>query len=78
MSTTAPSVAEPPALLDVRQVSTLLGCSPRTVYRLADAGKMPRPRRLGSLVRWSRDELTEWLRDGCRPVRTATAKGGMQ
>ena len=28
----------------VRQVAALLRCSPRTVYRLADGGLMPRPR----------------------------------
>ena len=38
-------------LLDVRAVAELLGgCSTRHVFRLADAGRMPRPIRLGSLV----------------------------
>lgn len=31
-----------PALLDVRAVASLLGCSQRHVYRLADAGRLPR------------------------------------
>jgi excisionase family DNA binding protein len=59
------------ALLDVRAVAALLGCSTRHVYRLADAGAMPPPRRLGALVRWSREELLDWIADGCRPVRQA-------
>jgi excisionase family DNA binding protein len=63
------------ALLDVRQVAMLLHCSPRHVYRLADAGRMPRPRRLASLVRWSRAEVEQWVDAGCPPVRTFTAKG---
>src|SRR5262249_46327756 len=60
--------AAPPSLLDVRAVAALLGCSPRHVYRLADAGRMPAPVRLGALVRWRRQDLDAWLADGCRPV----------
>ena len=54
-----------PAMLDVRAVALLLACSPRHVYRLADAGRMPRPIRLGALVRWRRCDLDEWIRLGC-------------
>jgi excisionase family DNA binding protein len=61
-----------PALLDVRAVAALLGCSARHVYRLADAGRMPPPVRLGALVRWRRADLNAWLEAGCRPVRSAS------
>jgi len=64
----------PAALLDVGAVAEMLGCSRRHIYRLADAGRMPRPVKLGQLVRWRRAELTEWLDGGCKPVRTA--RGG--
>jgi prophage regulatory protein len=57
-------------LLDVRQVAELLRCSPRTVRRLADAGAMPPPVRLGGLVRWPRQVVTQWIADGCPRVRT--------
>jgi predicted DNA-binding transcriptional regulator AlpA len=51
-TTTLPVDPAPPAaLLDVRAVATLLDCSPRHVYRLADAGRMPAPVRIGALVR---------------------------
>ena len=63
------------ALLDVRAVAARLACSPRHVYRLADAGLMPAPRRLGALVRWSVDDLDRWLADGCPRCRPL-AKGG--
>jgi excisionase family DNA binding protein len=63
-----PSAAQ---LLDVRAVAALLGCSPRHVYRLADAAHMPPPRRLGALVRWSRQELMDWIASGCKSCRTA-------
>jgi excisionase family DNA binding protein len=59
-----------PALLDVRAVAELLNCSARHVYRLADAGRMPRPVRLGGLVRWRRQDLEEWVAGRCQPVRT--------
>jgi excisionase family DNA binding protein len=65
----------PPALLDVRAVANLLSCSERHVYRMADAGKMPRPRKLGSLNRWSSHEIQTWIDGGCQPVRHIGARG---
>ncbi|MCC6489636.1 MAG: helix-turn-helix domain-containing protein [Candidatus Hydrogenedentes bacterium] len=56
-------------LLDVRAVAVLLNCSQRHVYRMADAGKMPQPVRVGTLVRWSRNTLEDWISGGCLPVR---------
>lgn len=61
-------------LLDVQAVAAMLGCSPRHVYRLSDAGRMPAPVKLGSLVRWSAAAIREWIDGGCRPVRQV--KGG--
>ncbi|MCA8994634.1 MAG: helix-turn-helix domain-containing protein [Planctomycetaceae bacterium] len=68
--TTSP-VAEPKAgvLLSVNRVAEMLGCSPRTVYRLSDAGKMPAPRKVATLVRWHRPEIEQWIADGCPVVR---------
>jgi len=57
-------------LLDVREVAAMLRCSPRTVRRLSDAGAMPPPVRLGGLVRWPRQVVTQWIADGCPRVRT--------
>lgn len=58
---TAPAAA----LLDVAAVAELLDCSRQHVRRLADAGRMPRPLRIGSLCRWRRAELDAWLAAGC-------------
>ncbi len=63
-------------LLDVRAVAELLSCSPRHVYRMADAWKMPRPIKLGQLVRWKlrggpTDSIEGWIAAGCPTVRTA-------
>lgn len=57
------------ALLDVRAVAAFLGCSARHVYRLADAGRMPPPVRVGALVRWRRSDLDGWIAAGCPAVR---------
>ena len=71
-----PSLSPPPdspaILIDVDQVASLLGVSARTVYRMADSGAMPRPRRLNSLVRWSRSEIESWVAGGCRSCRTSS------
>lgn len=56
---------ELPAMLTVDQVAALLGCSARHVYRLADMGRMPRPVKLGALVRWPRAVIESWIAAGC-------------
>ena len=66
---TRPPVESPATLLDVKQVAAMLCCSPRHVYRMSDAGAMPRPRHVGALVRWCRSEIEQWVADGCKPVR---------
>ena len=52
-------------MIDVRVVAALIPCSERTVYRLADSGKMPMPIKLSGLVRWRRAEILEWINAGC-------------
>ena len=56
-------------LLTVNDVAAKINCSSRSVYRLADAGRMPRPVKLGGLVRWRRDEIDTWIADGCPGCR---------
>jgi predicted DNA-binding transcriptional regulator AlpA len=63
---------EDAVLLDKRAVAKLLGgCSVRHVDRLAQDGRMPAPIKLGSLVRWSRRVIEDWIAGGCQPVRGA-------
>jgi predicted DNA-binding transcriptional regulator AlpA len=67
--TEAPKPAEPMSeLLDVNAVAALIGASSRTVRRLADWGRMPRPVSLGRMVRWQRSVIEEWIRGGCPRV----------
>jgi excisionase family DNA binding protein len=63
-----------PSLCDVRTVARMLDCSWRHIYRMADSGKMPRPIRLGSLVRWRKTDIERWLAEGCPPARKGGAK----
>lgn len=59
---------------DVKAVAGKLDCSARHVYRLADAGRMPAPVRLGSLVRWDLDEIDRWIAAGCPSCRKGTGR----
>jgi len=69
-------ITDPPVkLLGVEQVAKILNVSPRTVYRMTDAGRMPKPRHLNSLVRWSSLEIDAWITAGC-PQCHPTAKRG--
>ena len=69
-----PPPDSPASLIDVRGVGAILSCSKRHVYRLSDLGAMPRPRKLGALVRWSRIEIEAWVKAGCPSCRSV--KGG--
>ena len=66
-----PNASESPAtLLTIRQIAGILGCSTRHVQRLADGGKMPRPIRLGTLLRWPRQVIEDWVAASCPVSRT--------
>lgn len=77
-TTTGEAIAGPDRargeLLDVQSLASLLDCSTRHCYRLADGGRMPRPLKLGALVRWRASEIREWIAAGCPSVRSM--KGG--
>ncbi len=62
------------AMLTVHDVARMLNCSARTIYRLTDAGKMPRPVKLNALVRWPREVIEHWIAGGCPDQR----KGGLR
>jgi excisionase family DNA binding protein len=74
LPSTAATVQDAAALIDVKAVAAILDCSVRHVYRLADGGRMPAPVKLGALVRWRAEEIRTWIEDGCRPTR-APRKG---
>ncbi len=63
-STESPEI-EALKFLDIVSVAQMLGCSPRHVSRLVTTGKIPTPTKLGSLTRWSRSTLVDWIASGC-------------
>ena len=75
MTVTDVTAARAPQLLDVGTVAEMLDCSQRHVYRLSDAGRMPPPVKLGSLVRWSAAAIREWITQGCPSVRSMKGAG---
>ena len=52
-------------LLGVGELCQIVGLSRRTVYRLADAGRLPFGFKLGGSRRWRRSEIQRWLDAGC-------------
>jgi predicted DNA-binding transcriptional regulator AlpA len=56
---------------DAKAVGRVLDLSWRTVYRLADAGKIPPGFKLGASRRWDLAQIEEFIRDGCKPPKTA-------
>lgn len=67
-----PRPAPEALLIPVADVAALLNASERTVWRLADSGKMPRPVALGRARRWNRKAVESWIAEGCPVVRPAT------
>jgi excisionase family DNA binding protein len=63
----------PPALdaatYTVAQLAAALQCSPRHVWRLIDAGRVPGVLRVGRLVRISRAVADAWIADGAPAQR---------
>jgi excisionase family DNA binding protein len=56
-------------LIDAKEAGRVLGCSWRTVLRLADAGRIPWGVKLGALRRWDSSELDTFVANGCKPPR---------
>jgi predicted DNA-binding transcriptional regulator AlpA len=57
------------AYYKAQNIASMLQISTRQIWRLHDAGLMPRAIKLGRSVRWSRALIDEWLNEGCPPCR---------
>lgn len=53
-------------LLTVEAAAVLLGTSRRTLLRLVDAGKAPRPVHFGRATRWRREDLAKYAAEKLR------------
>lgn len=56
-------------LLPIGQVAKMVAVSRRTISRLADAGKLPPPLRIGGSIRWRLADVREWIAAGCPAAR---------
>ena len=65
-----------PTLIDVKTLSRRLGLSPRHVWRLRDAGKIPQSFHVAGTrsVRWQKHEIDDWIAAGCPERRYAAAR----
>jgi predicted DNA-binding transcriptional regulator AlpA len=54
---------------DAKAVGRVLDLSWRTVYRLADAGKIPPGFKLGASRRWDLSEIEAFIAGGCEPPK---------
>jgi predicted DNA-binding transcriptional regulator AlpA len=67
-------------LADVQTVARLCSFSPRHAFRMAAQGRMPKPAKIGSLVRWRlrtgdpSTGLLDWLDAGCPNCRQAAER----
>ena len=52
-------------LLNKRELARDLKISVRKIDDMNCRGLLPSPRRIGRSVRWVRDEIVEWVRQGC-------------
>jgi len=62
---TATMPSPSPGLLTVKDIAARLRVSPRTVWRLRDAGRLPAPIRFGQAVRWRENDVSTWIAQGC-------------
>lgn len=65
----ASDARELPAMLTRHDVAYLAQVSARTVARWADSDRMPRPTKLGALIRWPRQVILNWIAAGCPTCR---------
>jgi predicted DNA-binding transcriptional regulator AlpA len=52
-------------LLDTKQVAKLLGICERTLWSYWNSGRILKPIKIGSSVRWSALELRQWIEAAC-------------
>ncbi len=72
------SIGAGSGLIGIETVAEMFALSVRTVRRLADAGRMPLPLRIGGVrvLRWRRADVERYIADGCVVPRKGTAKRG--
>jgi predicted DNA-binding transcriptional regulator AlpA len=55
-------------LISANTLARLLDVSLRTIQRLCQQGKAPKPARFGRNARWRLDIIMRWIDEGCPPM----------
>ncbi len=63
-------------LISAKTLANTLSTSVRTVWRLRSSGRLPKPVRIGSSVRWLESEISAWLQAGAPDRRTWNSMRG--
>ncbi len=53
-------------LLTARDVATRCRLCQRQIFKLASAGRLPRPLKVGRSTRWRESDIAAWIERGCR------------
>jgi len=70
-----PSISSKHAeLIRCSEVARRLDCSPSTVDRMDQSGRMPQSIRLGGMRRWRATEISQWVADGCPRIRPGSRR----
>ena len=62
------------ALISTGEAARISGVGERTFWRWSHCGIAPAPIKIGSAVRYRRDELNEWIAAGCPRIGGKGAK----
>lgn len=56
-------------LLSLKDLESIVNFSKSKIYRMVDAGQMPRPMKIGTSTRWRAADIKRWIDGGCKKVR---------
>ena len=54
-----------PTLISAKQLSSILGISQRTQWRLRASGQLPKSVKISHSVRWKAEEVVAWIDSDC-------------
>lgn len=70
----ASSIQTARRLISAPEVGRKLGIHPRSVFRLADGGRIPYGLKIGAARRWDETALDAWITKGCPPETREAAR----
>lgn len=70
------SLNRPGELISIDVLAKRLDCSSRHIRRLVDSGRIPRPIKLGALLRWIRTDIDQWIAASCPACRKGADRNG--